>query len=181
MVCPCVFLFQDWGTYSPTCLECWLLRAYSWRSQEFLWNKESCLSQEYTPFLRGSLYLVTGPSRSKRSSHPATVGGIMSGHHSSRTPFRIDWVQFSSIPQSCLTLRDPMDCSTPGHPVYHQLPEFTQTHLHWVSDAIQPSHPLLSPSSPAFSLSQHQGLFKSGVQSIGVSASTSVLPMNTQD
>ena len=49
-----------------------------------------------------------------------------------------------------------MDCSTPGFPVYHQLPELTQTHVHWVSDAIQPSHPLSSPSSPAFSLSQHQ-------------------------
>ena len=53
-----------------------------------------------------------------------------------------------------------MDCSMPGLPVHHQLPEFTQTHVHWVSDAIQPSHPLSSPSPPAFSLSQHQGLFK---------------------
>ena len=79
----------------------------------------------------------------------------------------------------------PMDCSTPGFPVHCQLLEFTQTHAHWVSDAIQPSHPLLSPSPPAFSLSQHQGqmsqLFKSGGQSIGVSASASVLPMNTHD
>ena len=70
-------------------------------------------------------------------------------------------VQFSSVAQSCLTLCDPMDCSTPGLPVHHQLPEFTQTHAHWFGDAIQPSHPLLSPSPPAFSLSQHQGLFKS--------------------
>ena len=54
----------------------------------------------------------------------------------------------------------PMDCSTPGLPVHHQLPEFTQTHLHWVDDAIQPSHPLLSPSPPTFNLSQHQGLSK---------------------
>ena len=53
-----------------------------------------------------------------------------------------------------------MDCSTPGLPVHHQLPEFTQTHVHWVSDGIQPSHPLLSPSPTAFSLSQHQGLFQ---------------------
>ena len=53
-----------------------------------------------------------------------------------------------------------MDCSTPGLPVHYQLPEFAQTHVHWVSDAIQPSHPLLSPSPPAFNLSQHQGLFK---------------------
>ena len=69
-------------------------------------------------------------------------------------------VQFSSVAQSCPTLCDPMDCSTPGLPVYHQLPEFTQTHVHWVSDAIQPSHPLSYPSPPAFDLSQHQSLFK---------------------
>ena len=69
-------------------------------------------------------------------------------------------VQFSSVTQSCLTLCDPMDCSTPGLPVYHQLLEFTQTHVHWVSDAIQLSDPLSSPSPPAFNLSQHQGLFK---------------------
>ena len=67
--------------------------------------------------------------------------------------------QFSSVTWSCLTLCDPMDCSTPGFPVHHQLLELPQTHVHWVSDAIQPSHPLLSPSPPAFSLSQHQGLF----------------------
>ena len=70
------------------------------------------------------------------------------------------WNKFSSVAQSCLTLCDPMDCSTPGLPIHHQLPEFTQTHMHWVSDAIQPSHPLSSPSPPAFSLSQHKGLFK---------------------
>ena len=69
-------------------------------------------------------------------------------------------VQFSSVAQSCPTLCNPMNCSTPGLPVHHQLPEFTQTHVHWVSDAIQPSHPLLSPSPPTFNLSQHQGLFK---------------------
>ena len=68
--------------------------------------------------------------------------------------------QFSSVAQSCPTLCDPMDCSSPGLPVHHQLPEFTQIHVHWVSDAIQPSHPLLSPSLPTFNLSQHQGLFK---------------------
>ena len=62
-------------------------------------------------------------------------------------------VQFSSVAQLCLTLCDPMDCSTSGFPVHHQLLEFTQTHVHWVSDAIQPSHPLLSPSPPTFNLS----------------------------
>ena len=69
-------------------------------------------------------------------------------------------VQFSSVAQSCLTLCDPMNCSTPGLPVHHQLPEFTQTHVHWVGDAIQPSHPLSSPSSPTLSLSQHQSIFQ---------------------
>ena len=71
---------------------------------------------------------------------------------------------FSSVAQSCPTLHDPMDCSVPGFPVHHQLLELAQTHVHRVSDAIQPSHPLPSPSPPAFSLSQHQGLFQ-GVSS----------------
>ena len=79
-----------------------------------------------------------------------------------------------------------MNCTTPGLPVHHQLPEFTQTHVHQVSDAIHPSHPLSSPSPPVPNPSQHQSLpmsqlFPWGGQSIGVSASASVLPMNTQD
>ena len=65
----------------------------------------------------------------------------------------------SSVAQSYPTLCDPMDCSTPGFPVHHQLPEFTQTDVHRVGDAIQPSHPLSSPSPPTFIVSQHQGLF----------------------
>ena len=69
-------------------------------------------------------------------------------------------IQFSSVAQSCLTLGDPMNRSTPGLPVHHQLLEFTQTHVCWVGNVIQPSHPLLSPSPPALNLSQHQGLFK---------------------
>ena len=69
-------------------------------------------------------------------------------------------VQFSSVTQSCLPRYEPMNCSTPGLPVYHQLLEFTQTHVHRVSDAIQPSHPLLSPSPPAPNPSQHQSLFQ---------------------
>ena len=69
-------------------------------------------------------------------------------------------VQFSPVAQSYLTLCDPMNHSTPGLPVHHQLPESTQTHVHWVGDAIQPSHPLSSPSLPALNLSQHQGLFQ---------------------
>ena len=68
--------------------------------------------------------------------------------------------QFSLVAQSCPTLCDLMNRSTPGLPVYHQLPEFTQTHVHWVCDAIQPSHPLLSPFPPAPNPSQHQSLFQ---------------------
>ena len=68
--------------------------------------------------------------------------------------------QFSSVTQSCPTLCNPMNCSTPGPPVHYQLLEFTQTHVHWVGDAIQISHPLLSPSPPAPNPSQHQGLFQ---------------------
>ena len=96
-------------------------------------------------------------------------------------------VQFSSITQSCPTLTDPIDCSTPGFPVHHQLPEWIQTHVHWVSDTIQLSHPLSSPYSPAFNLSHPQGLFQwdrsshqVAGQNIGALASTSVLPMNIQ-
>ena len=102
------------------------------------------------------------------------------------SPRLVSSIQFSSVTQSYSTLFDPIDCSTPGLPVHHQLLEFTQIHVHWISDAIQPSYPLSSPSPPTFNPSQHQGLFKwvnsaSGGQSIGVSASASVLPMNIQD
>ena len=69
-------------------------------------------------------------------------------------------VQFISVAQSCPTLCYPMNCSTPGLPVHHQLPEFTQTHVHRVCDAIQPSHPLSSPSSPAPNPLQHQSFFQ---------------------
>ena len=72
----------------------------------------------------------------------------------------ISSVQFISVAQSCLTLCNAMNHSTPGLPVHHQLPEFTQTHVHRVNDAIQPSHPLSSPSPPASNPSQHQSLFQ---------------------
>ena len=93
--------------------------------------------------------------------------------------------QLSSVAQSCPTFCDPMDCSTPGLPVHHQLLELVQPHVHRVSDAIEPSRPLSSLSPPAFNLSQHQGLFQwvssaSGGQSTGASASPTVFPMNSQ-
>ena len=101
-------------------------------------------------------------------------------------PLRCGILQFSSVAQSSLTLCNPMNRSTPGLPVHHQLPEFTQTHVHRVGDAIQPSHPLSSPSPPAPNPSQHQSLFQWvnsawGRQSTGVSALASFLPKNTQD
>ena len=94
--------------------------------------------------------------------------------------------QFSSVAQLSLTVCDPMDTSIPGFPVYYQLLVFTPTDVHWVRDAIQPSHPLSSPSAPSFNLSQHQGVFKWVISShqvaeIGVAASASVLPINIQD
>ena len=74
--------------------------------------------------------------------------------------FTVYLIQLSSVTHLCLTLRDPMDCSTPGFLVHHQLPELAQAHVHQVGDAIQPAHTLLSPSPPAFSLPHHQVLFQ---------------------
>ena len=90
------------------------------------------------------------------------------------------------VTQSCPILCDPMGCSMPGFPVFHYLLELAQTHVHWISGAIHPSHPLSPPSAFAFNLSQHEGFFQwvsslqSGGQSIGASASPSVLPMSIQ-
>ena len=98
-----------------------------------------------------------------------------------------DSVQFSSVAQSCPTFCNPVNRSTPGLPVHHQLPESTQTHVHCVGDAIQPSHPLVVPFSfcpqslPASGSFQISQLSASDGQSIGVSASASVPPVNTQD
>ena len=100
------------------------------------------------------LYLVT-PTPSP--SLPPSFLSIISLFSMSASLFL--FCQFSSVTQSCLTLCDPMDCSPLGLPVYNQLTEFTQTHVHWVSDAIQQYQPLSSPSLPTFNLSQHQGLF----------------------
>ena len=90
-----------------------------------------------------------------------TIYTIDMTHHCWCLPWSLVWdcCCCCSVTQSCLTLCDPTDYSTPGFPVLHYLPDFAHTHVHWVSDAIQPSHPLLSLSSPAFSLSQSQVLF----------------------
>ena len=126
---------------------------------------------------------ATMENREKYSESSSASSSLMSLGGNKRNPL---WtpllvsVLFSSVAQSCPTLCDPTNCSTPGLPVHHQLPEFTQTHVHWVGDPIQPSHSLSSPSPPALILSQHQGLqmsqlFASGGQSIGVAASTLIL------
>ena len=104
---------------------------------------------------------------------------------------RNGWLPLSyccSVAKSCLTPCDSVDCSVPGFPVLYYLPELAQTHVHWVGDALQPSHPLSSPSPPAFNLSRHQGLFKrvSYLHLVAnvlefLSALASVLPVNTQD
>ena len=95
----------------------------------------------------------------------------------------VRWRCWCSVVQSCLTVCEPMDCSTPGYSVLHHLPELAQTHVHWIGDAIQPSRPLPSASPPALNLFQHQGLllgvvFPSGGQNNGASASAPILPVN---
>ena len=102
------------------------------------------ISRIFHLFHTESLYLLNSNSVTPHTALPASS-------------------QFSSVPfshSSCPTICDPMDYSMPDLPVHHQLPEFTQTHVHWVGDAIQPSHPLLSPSPPAFNLSPHQSPFQ---------------------
>ena len=98
--------------------------------------------------------------RTLKDELPRSVGAQYATGDQWRNNSRKNEVQFSSVTQSCLTLCDPVNCSTPGLPVHHKLSEFTQTHVHRVSDAIQPSHPLSSPSPPAPNPSQHQSLFR---------------------
>ena len=97
-------------------------------------------------------------SRTPRVCQETTPDTILLSNRGSH--LQADSAQFSSVAQSCQTLCNPMNRSTPGLPVHHQLPEFTQAHVHWVGDAIQPSHPLSSPSPPAPNSSQHQSLFQ---------------------
>ena len=128
----------------------------------YLRNKQEGLLMILTPFYRrGNEGLRLAKCQRSTGCCPRT------SHNASRwwswtlsSGLSVWNAQFSSVTQSCLTLCDPIDCSTPDFPVYYQLPEFTQTHVHRVGDAIQSSHPLLSPSPPTFKLSQHQGLFQ---------------------
>ena len=110
-----------------------------------LWDSWTCGKREKIYWCNWQVFSVLEVEQSQR------VSGIVQRHF---------LVQFSSVAQSCPTLCDPMNCSMPGLPVHHHLLEFTQTHVHQVGDAIQPSHPLSSPSPPAPNPSQHQSLFQ---------------------
>ena len=101
-----------------------------------------------------------GPPRLRDQTCVSCVSCIAGRFFTKQPLRRFSSDQFSSVVQLCLTLCNRMNHSTPGLPVHHQLPEFTQTHVHWVGDAIQPSHPLSFPSPSTFNLSQHQGLFQ---------------------
>ena len=101
-----------------------------------------------------------GSSQPRDRTQVSRIAGVGFNLWATREAIQTFSVQFSSVAQTCLTLCDPMNHSTPGLPVHHQLWEFTQTHVHWVGDAIQPSHPLSSPSPPAPNPSQDQGLFQ---------------------
>ena len=126
--------------------------------------------QEYwrgLPFPSPVDHVLSEPSTMTRPSGPLFYLGLILNSNACEQSIRniyrlLLWssVQFSSVAQSCLTLCNPMNHSTPGLPVHHQLLEFTQTHVHRVGDANQPSHPLLSPSPFALNFPQHQGLFK---------------------
>ena len=113
-------------------------------------------------FLPNLVFLFTNVQDLKKKTYTKNVNcnNMSSLLHISRLKENFSSVQFNSVAQSCRTLCDPMNRSTPGLSVHHQLPEFTQTHVRWIHDVIQPSHPLSSPSPPALNLSQHQGLFQ---------------------
>ena len=139
------------------------------------WNSDSCGSDGKESLHNArDLGLIPGSGRSSgerngnllqylclensmdRGVWQVTVHGVAK----SQTWLSIRSDQIRSVAQSCLTLCDPMNCSIPGLPVHHQLPEFTQSHVYWVSDAIQPSHPQSSPFPPALNSSKHQSLFQ---------------------
>ena len=117
-------------------------------------EKNSEPSNTFTHMVKGFLTKVVRSFNGEKTVFPKTVLGELNIHMPRNE------AQLSSVTQSCPTLCDPTNWSTPGLLVHHHLPEFTQTHVHGVGDAIQPSHPLSSPSPPALNLSQHQGLFQ---------------------
>ena len=135
---------------------------FSWVRRWWEWFPHLCLQTHlqpsFVPVQNSALLQSLTVKTIKNHSATTTITGILKRCSRDKKRFQQRSVRFSRSVVS--NLCDPMDCSTPGLPVHHQLPEFTQTHVHWVGDAIQPFHPLLCPSPPAFSLSQHQGLFQ---------------------
>ena len=124
-------------------------------SSSILWNNHA-----YFTAISDGFILLQSQDDPHQINHPKGNGENDKCSLSKLGLIPCPFPQFSSVAQSCPTLCNSMDCSRPGLQVHHQLPEFTQTHDHWVGDAIQLSHPLSPPSPPTFSLSQHQGLFK---------------------
>ena len=119
-----------------------------------------CHLQKSRRNIPGLVWQLHGPDIFHSSSLLSLVPCFLQGPRNLHMAILVNYPQFSSVAQSCLTLCDPMESSTPGLPVHHQLPEPTQAQFHWVGDAIWPSLPLSSPSPPAFDLPQHQGLFQ---------------------
>ena len=185
--------YQDWLSQVVSVTNCWVglcisfsdLTPTCWPLLVLLWGL--LLSEQ-----RSQIELVQEPKDPQSSClqylhHQERLKAKTQRDTQRDTHSLAEWeVQFSSVTQSCQTLSNPMNRSMPGLPVHHQVPEFTQAHVHWVGDAIQPSHIVIPfssclqsfPASGSFQMSQ---LFSSGGQSIGVLASASVLPMNTQD
>ena len=158
----CIWCPMDWSFSISLSNECSGLISFKidWFDVHLCWHHSSKASiLQLSPFFMVQLsHLCVTTGKTIPLTRRTFVGKLMS-----------TCIISSSVTQLCPTLCDPVDCSMPGLPVHHQLLEFTQTHVHWVSDAIQLSHLLSSPPPLAFNLSQHQGLFKSGGQSIGVS------------
>ena len=130
--------------------------------KRWLYRKKIFANHIYEEYIKNSTFKKNNKEKNKPNKIFASPKKRCGWQISNEKLFNIihHSVQFSSVAQSCSTLCDPMNCSMPGLPVHHPLLEFTQTHVHRVGDAIQPSHPLSSPSPPAPNPSQHQSLFQ---------------------
>ena len=194
-------VWRSWVGVPSSC-KCWLLwrlEASAWspllhfpgllNTQSDKWETTSllyCAEPSFCKFLKDLYWdnLDLWKSCKESPESPPPLTSSVTQHHLTEISYKTT-VQFSSVAQSCSTLCNPANHSTPGLPVHHQLPEFTQTHVHWVGDAFQPSYPVVpfsscSQSFPAAGSFQMSQLFAPSGQSIGVSALASVLPMNTQ-
>ena len=150
---------REWQTLQHSCLE------NSMKRQNDRILKEELPRSVGAQYATGDQWINNSRKneemKPKKKQHPVVdVTGDRSKVQCCKEQYCIRSDQIRSVAQSCLTLCDPMNRSTPGLPVQHQLPEFTETHVHRVSDTIQPSHPLSSPSPPAPNPSQHQSLFQ---------------------